>query len=165
MSESIKNPPDTGVTAPSTRVLRQFRIVFNAVKSHFRQVEREAGVGGAQLWALAVIAGTPGIGVTGLARELDIHQSTASNLTKTLIERGLVTATREGLDRRSVALRLLPAAEQVLEKAPMPFTGVLPDALAALDPETLARLERDLGTLIAALAADEAGANTLISQL
>lgn len=36
----------------STRVLRQFRIVFNAVRSHFRQVEREAGIGGAQLWAL-----------------------------------------------------------------------------------------------------------------
>jgi DNA-binding MarR family transcriptional regulator len=165
MSESIKNPPETGAPLPSTRVLRQFRIVFNAVKSHFRQVEREAGVGGAQLWALAVIAGTPGIGVTGLARELDIHQSTASNLTKTLIERGLVAATREGLDRRSVALRLLPPAEQVLEKAPMPFTGVLPDALAGLGPETLARLERDLGTLIAALEADETAAKTLIAQL
>ena len=47
----------------STRVLRQFRVVFNAVKTHFRQVEREAGVGGAQLWALSVIDRRPGIGV------------------------------------------------------------------------------------------------------
>ncbi len=144
--------------------MRQFRIVFNAVKAHFRQVEREAGVGGAQLWALAVIQRTPGIGVTELARELDIHQSTASNLTRALIERGLVSAGRESLDRRTVALRLLPPAEDVLKAAPMPFTGVLPDALSSLDPATLARLEQDLGELITALAADESAANVMLSQ-
>lgn len=165
MSESIKNLQAAEDAAPATRVLRQFRIVFNAVKTHFRQVEREAGVGGAQLWALAVIGRMPGIGVTGLARELDIHQSTASNLTKTLIERGLVAAAREGLDRRSVALRLLPPAEEVLKSAPMPFAGVLPDALAGLDPETLARLEHDLGKLIAVLEADEAAAGLPLGQL
>lgn len=149
---------------PATRVLRQFRIVFNAVKAHFRQVEREAGVGGAQLWALAVIQRTPGIGVTELARELDIHQSTASNLTRALIERGLVSAGRESLDRRTVSLRLLPAAEDVLKAAPMPFTGVLPDALSSLDPSTLARLEQDLGALITALEADESAGKMLLSQ-
>lgn len=164
MPESIDNPLGAAEPAPSTRVLRQFRIVFNAVKTHFRQVERDAGVGGAQLWALAVVGRRPGIGVTGLARELDIHQSTASNLTRTLIERGLVSAAREGLDRRSVALRLLPAGEQVLGSAPMPFTGVLPDALSALDAPTLARLEQDLAKLIAVLAADEAGASVPLSQ-
>jgi MarR family transcriptional regulator, organic hydroperoxide resistance regulator len=165
MSEPNKTLATSAEVVPATRVLRQFRIVFNAIKSHFRQVEREAGVGGAQLWALAVIAGSPGIGVTGLARELDIHQSTASNLIKTLIERGLVAAARKGLDRRSVALRLLPAGEEVLGNAPMPFTGVLPDALSALDAPTLARLEQDLGKLIAVLEADEAGARVPLSQL
>jgi DNA-binding MarR family transcriptional regulator len=164
MSESIKtNGGDEPV--PATRVLRQFRIVFNAVKTHFRQVEREAGVGGAQLWALAVIGRSPGIGVTGLSRELDIHQSTASNLIKALIERRLVVAAREGLDRRSVALRLLPEGEEVLRSAPMPFAGVLPDALQALDPQTLARLEHDLGKLIAVLAADESAGEVPLAQL
>jgi DNA-binding MarR family transcriptional regulator len=164
MPNSIQNNGLDEVVAP-TRVLRQFRIVFNAVKSHFRQVEREAGVGGAQLWALSVIERSPGIGVTGLSRQLDIHQSTASNLIKALIERGLVVAAREGLDRRSVALRLLPAGAEVLKAAPIPFSGVLPDALAALDPETLARLEQDLSKLIAVLAADESAANVMLSQL
>jgi DNA-binding MarR family transcriptional regulator len=148
---------------PATRVLRQFRVVFNAVKTHFRQVEREAGLGGAQLWALSVIERSPGIGVTELARALDIHQSTASNLIKALVERGLINAAREGIDRRGVALRVLPQGEQLLRKAPGPFTGVLPDALAGLDEETLARLEQDLGKLIKALAADEAGASVLLA--
>jgi DNA-binding MarR family transcriptional regulator len=166
MSSSLKPPDDrTGTVVPATRVLRQFRVVFNAVKSHFRQVEREAGVGGAQLWALSVIAASPGIGVTELARALDIHQSTASNLIKTLVERGLIGSAREGADRRGVALRALPEGEQVLSTAPGPFAGVLPDALASLDDATLARLEQDLARLIEALAADEEGASVPLAQL
>lgn len=152
-------------SSPPMRVLRQFRIVFNAVKTHFRQVEREAGVGGAQLWALSVIEGKPGIGATGLARELDIHQSTASNLVRTLIERGYVSASREGADRRAVALRVLPLGLDVLRSAPAPFAGVLPDALASLDEATLLRLEQDLGRLIAELAADDDAAQVPLSQL
>ncbi|MDN4053957.1 MarR family winged helix-turn-helix transcriptional regulator [Massilia sp. YIM B02763] len=159
-------PPATQpATPPETRVLRQFRIVFNSVKTHFRQVEREAGVGGAQLWALSVIQSQPGIGVTGLARELDIHQSTASNLLKALVERGLVAAGREGMDRRSVALRLTPAGSEVLSSAPMPFAGVLPDALSSLDASTLARLEEDLSKLITLLEADETSAKVPLAQL
>jgi DNA-binding MarR family transcriptional regulator len=150
---------------PANRVLRQFRVVFNSVKTHFRQVEREAGVGGAQLWALSVIERRPGIGVTELARELDIHQSTASNLLKSLVERGLVATSREGMDRRSVALRIQPAGAEVLRSAPMPFTGVLPDALSSLDAETLGRMEKDLARLIALLAADEESAKLPLSQL
>jgi hypothetical protein len=40
-------------------------VVFNAVKTHFRQVEATAGVAGAQVWALSVIQHEPGIGVGG----------------------------------------------------------------------------------------------------
>ena len=162
MSSSDTNS-NSDALAPANRVLRQFRVVFNSVKTHFRQVEREAGVGGAQLWALSVIERRPGIGVTELSRELDIHQSTASNLLKSLVERGLVATAREGLDRRSVALRIQPAGQEVLRSAPMPFTGVLPDALSSLDAETLKRLEQDLGKLIALLAADEEAAKFLLS--
>jgi len=164
MSSSSNSSKAADSAAPATRVLRQFRVVFNSVKTHFRQVEREAGVGGAQLWALSVIERRPGIGVTELSRELDIHQSTASNLIKSLSERGLVTAAREGLDRRSVSLRIAAGGEEVLKSAPLPFAGVLPDALSTLDPATLDRLEEDLGKLIALLEADEASAKIPLSQ-
>ena len=150
---------------PATRVLRQFRIVFNSVKTHFRQVEREAGLGGAQLWALSVIAQSPGIGVTELARALDLHQSTASNLVRSLSSRGLVAATREGADRRSVALRALPSADELLKRAPMPFAGVLPDALSGLDAATLTRLEADLARVIDALATKTDAAQVHMSEI
>lgn len=171
MSENSVPPPENEqpqtaqVNEQPLRVLRQFRIVFNAVKSHFRQVEREAGLGGAQLWALSVIERNPGIGATGLARELDIHQSTASNLVRGLVERGFVSGSREGADRRNVALQLQPPGREVLQRAPMPFAGVLPDALASLDQATLQQLEQNLGHLIARLDVDEAAGRTPLAQL
>jgi DNA-binding MarR family transcriptional regulator len=162
---SASAPGQTPDLSAETRVLRQFRVVFNSVKTHFRQVERDAGLGGAQLWALSVIAQSPGIGVTELARALDIHQSTASNLVRSLSERGLVNPVRGGSDRRSVALHALPAADALLARAPVPFAGVLPDALASLDGDTLQRLEQDLARLIAVLAADPSSAQVPLAQL
>ncbi|MFI4938780.1 MAG: MarR family winged helix-turn-helix transcriptional regulator [Burkholderiales bacterium] len=151
--------------ASTARVLRQFRVVINSVKTHFRQVEKVAGVGGAQLWALSVIQSNSGIGMNDLAQAMDIHQSTASNLVKTLVAHGMVEVTKAGADRRAVTLQIMPSGVKVLRKAPAPFAGVLPDALASLDALTLSRLERDLGKLILALNADERAANTPLADL
>ncbi|MEO5881007.1 MAG: MarR family winged helix-turn-helix transcriptional regulator [Caldimonas sp.] len=148
----------------SVRVLRRFRLVFNAVKAHFQQVEKLAGVGGAQLWALSVVAARPGLGVTHLAREMDVHQSTASNLVRSLVERGLITATRASADRRAVQLHLLPAGRRVLRRAPGPLAGLLPQALDSLDEATLARLDADLARLIDVLGVDLGHAKVPLGQ-
>lgn len=163
-TRSPTSPPAAAPVAP-VRVLRQFRIVFNAVRGHFREVEREAGIGGAQLWALSEIAAGGGIGVNELAVALDIHQSTASNLVRALTERGLVRAERRPEDRRATALLTTEAGRELLASAPAPFRGVLPAALSSLDPAVLARLETDLAQLISALHADEAGAKTPLAEL
>jgi DNA-binding MarR family transcriptional regulator len=146
-------------------VLRQFRQVFNAVKSHFQQVEKTVGMGGAQVWALSVVRDHPGIGVGALARAMSIHQSTASNLVRTLMEREMVVAVKQGADRRAVQLNLLPGGAKVLRNAPGPFAGVLPDALKALSPATLQRLQSDLAELIVVIDADERGASILLSDI
>ena len=150
---------------PELRVLRRFRLIFNAVKTHFQQVERHAGVGGAQLWALSVIQASPGIGVKGLAMAMDIHQTTASNLVKALVLAQMIAAEKNGPDRRAVQLRVLRAGAHVLRKAPGPFSGVLPEALATLDTATLNRLDGDLALLIGALQADERAAGIPLAQM
>lgn len=147
------------------RVLRQFRQIFNAVKTHFQQVEKHAGLGGAQVWALSVIRDRPGIGVNGLARAIDVRQPTASNLVKSLVEQDFVHVRRDERDRRAVMVFLRPAGARVLRRSPAPFTGVLPDALASLDAATIERLERDLGALIRVLAADRRAATIPLSHM
>ena len=149
----------------AVRVLRQFRLVFNTVKTHFQQMEKRAGLGGAQVWALSVVRDRPGIGVNDLARALDVRQPTASNLVKALAEQDLIEVRKDERDGRVVMLHVRPAGSRVLRRAPGPFTGVLPEALSTLDPATLERLEQDLAMLIKVLGADERGANIPLSQM
>jgi DNA-binding MarR family transcriptional regulator len=152
-------------SAAATQVLRQFRSVFNAVKSHFQQVEKRAGIGGAQVWALSTIQAQPGIGMNGLATAMDIHQTTASNLVKGLLKLELVRTEKNGPDKRAVQLFVLPKARGVLKKVPGPFSGVLPTALAQLDATTLLRLEEDLALLLAVLKTDDKAAKTPLADL
>jgi DNA-binding MarR family transcriptional regulator len=157
--------PGSEVPDPAARVLRQFRVIFNAIKTHFAQVEKHAGIGGAQVWALSVIRSNPGLSVNDLARAMDVHQSTASNLVKALAELNMIGMEKNSADRRSLRLRIAPAGSKVLRRAPGPFTGVLPEALAALDARTLNRLQKDLDMLIAALVADDRAARLPLRQM
>lgn len=149
----------------AVRVLRQFRQIFNAVKTHFRRVEKKVGLGGVQVWALSVIRDRPRIGVGELARAMSIHQSTASNLVRALVERELVATAKDGGDRRAVRLSLLPAGAHLLRRSPAPLTGVLPQALSSLDARDLRRLEADLGVLIERLRVTARSAGTPLTDL
>lgn len=122
-------------------VLQQFRFVFKSVKKHFRWMEKETGVSGSQLWALAQISGTPGMSVTQLARALAIHQSTASNLIDKLVQRDLARRERESEDQRIVRLYPTKLGKAIVAKAPQPVEGVLPDALMRLPIDELLKLD------------------------
>ncbi len=156
---------DSQKAESAAQVLRQFRSVFNAVKTHFQQVEKRAGVGGAQVWALSSIRAQPGIGMNDLAMAMDVHQTTASNLVKGLLKLELVKAEKKGPDKRAVQLYILPAGRAVLKKVPGPFSGVLPMALSKLDAKTLLRLEHDLSHLLALLNTDESAEKTPLAHL
>lgn len=154
-AEQAPAPADAAHTEASQRVLRRFRSVFNAVKTHFQQVERQAGVGGAKVWALSLIRGEPGIGIGALAAAMDVHQTTASNLVRALVEQGLAESHRSGVDRRASQLKVTRAGVRLLERAPGPFAGVLPEALQRLDAAMLKRLDEDLAALLDVLHPDK----------
>ncbi len=159
-----ERPKKTEAATPA-KVLRRFRVVFNAVRTHFRQVEKQVGLGGAQVWALRLVQQNPGIGMGGIASEMDIHQSTASNLIKVLVRKELITMEKAADDRRNVQLKILPAGRKVLTKVTGPFEGVLPVALGNLSGKTLERLDQDLGALILLLQADETAEETPLADL
>jgi len=155
----------TGSADSAGRVLRQFRLVFNAVKTHFQQVERRAGVGGTQVWALSIIRQRPGIGVSELARALDVRQPTASNIVRLLVDQGHAAMRKDDADRRAVQLYVLAAGARVLRRAPGPFAGVLPQALAKMQPDALRRLEQDLSALLGLLDTDDRAAGVPLAQM
>jgi MarR family transcriptional regulator, organic hydroperoxide resistance regulator len=140
------------------RVLQQFRVIFKSIRSHYQQVERRAGLSGAQLWALAEVAKNPGRPVGELARALAVHQSTASNLVRRLERSGMLTRERQGRDQREVQLFASAKGVRVLKRAPRPLIGVLQQALSELPVERLERLHVELERLIALLKVRQAAA-------
>ena len=130
-------------------VLEQFRVIVKSIRRHYQDVERRAGVTGAQLWALAQIAGHPGSPVGELARALAVHQSTASNLVRELLRRRLVTRERRGRDLRHVQLYPSKKGLGLLKAAPRPLIGVLQQALSELPAARLVALHAELAHVIA----------------
>ena len=149
----------------AAQVLRQFRVVFAEVRHHFQLVEKQVGIGGAQVWALSVIGRRPGLGMQDLAVAMDIHQSTASNLVRQLIKRDLVRSDRSTADRRAVELHLQPAGIALLASAPGPHEGVLPRALQKLPAQTLNQLQAGLGQLLGVLTASDDAAGIPLAEL
>jgi DNA-binding MarR family transcriptional regulator len=124
--------------------LKLFRIIFKAANKHFTEIEQQAGVGGASLWALAEIGQTASLTVSGLAKAMSIHQTTASNLLDKLEKDGFVLRTRSANDRRVVELSLTAKGYEAISKAPKPHHGVLPEALLKLSPVELTALIQNL---------------------
>lgn len=147
------NTPDhsESTKAVALEVLKLFRIIFKSANRHFHEIEKIAGVGGASLWALAEIGDTENLTVSKLASSMSIHQSTASNLIDKLEAKGYIVRKRGVDDRRMVLLQLTSFGREVLNKAPLPHRGILPDALMRLDPETLVQISSHLNALISSM--------------
>ncbi|MFY8063824.1 MAG: MarR family winged helix-turn-helix transcriptional regulator, partial [Usitatibacteraceae bacterium] len=129
-------------------VLKQFRVVIANIKRHYMAVERSSGVGGAQLWALCALAGHSKMTVGELARELAIHQSTASNLLDGLVTQGYVEKRRIHADKRTVTVVLTTQGKRVVKNAPQPAIGILQSALLALPNNNLSQLHNNLAELL-----------------
>lgn len=147
-------------------VLIKFRVIFKSIKKHFRWVEQQTGVNGAQLWVLAVVAEKPGIKVKDLAKVMSIHQSTTSNLIDLLVKQGLIRRERSEEDQRVVHLFPEAAGRRLINKAPQPLQGVLPDALTRMQTADLTELDLLLFDLISKMKVqDKSGKSTLLSSI
>lgn len=139
------------VTQPSEdvmAVLKEFRLIFKSVKRHFQWVEKQTGISGAQLWAMATVVEQPGIRVTELGKTMAIHQSTTSNLVERLVQADLVRRERAAADQRVVQLYPTVKGTRLVKKAPVSVRGVLMDALDKLNTKELAQLNNSLKSLI-----------------
>jgi DNA-binding MarR family transcriptional regulator len=147
-------------------VLKQFRVVIANIKRHYKAVERSSGVGGAQLWALCAVARHSKMTVGDLARELAIHQSTASNLLDGLVAQGFIEKQRIHADRRTVTVVLTAQGKRAVKAAPQPAIGILQSALLALPNNNLSQLHNNLAALLVHMGAKSTrDASTPISKV
>ncbi len=135
-------------SAEVMQVLKEFRLIFKSVKRHFQWVEKQTGISGAQLWAMAAVVEKPGIRVTELGQTMAIHQSTTSNLVERLVQADLLRRERSNKDQRVVQLYPTAKGTRLVKKAPAPVRGLLMDGLEKLEPRELANLKNALAKLI-----------------
>jgi len=132
-------------------ITKQLRVVFRAVQSHSKTVERQCGLSSAKLWMMWELFANPGLKVSELARTLTIHPSTCSNMLDQLEDKGLVRRDRSSVDQRAVHLFLTEEGTKLLAKAPRPAQGTLSEALERLSDNHLIHLEDGLDKLIEAM--------------
>jgi DNA-binding MarR family transcriptional regulator len=128
--------------------LKKLRIVIRAAQRHSAWIEKQCGVSGAQLWILQELHESPGMRVGELADKLAIHQTTTSNLLDTLVKKGYVAKARDPDDQRVVKLHLSEEGMILLQRAPTPARGLLPEALRKMDEQGLQDLNNGLGSLL-----------------
>ncbi|MBC8207614.1 MAG: MarR family transcriptional regulator [Desulfobulbaceae bacterium] len=132
-------------------ITRQLRVVFRAIQSHSKTVERTCGLSSAKLWMMSELSVNPGLKVSELARALMIHASTCSNMLDQLEDKGLVRRDRSRADQRAVHLYLTDAGVKLLAKAPGPAQGTLSSAFGRLGDGHLLQLEDGLSALVDAM--------------
>lgn len=132
-------------------ILKKLRIVIRAAQQHSLWIEKQCGVSGAQLWIMQELLECSNLRVGELAQKLAIHQTTASNLLDALGKRGYINKTRDAADQRVVRVNLTEQGVALLEQAPKPARGLLPEALRHMDEASLAGLNTGLQGLMSGI--------------
>src|SRR5512140_162241 len=102
------SPPASRKGDPIT-VLQQFRQLFRVSQRHFQRIESRCGVSGAELWALAELARSPGLTISQAAAALSVPLSTSSALPDKLELQGLVRREPRSNDQRIVRVYITAA--------------------------------------------------------
>jgi DNA-binding MarR family transcriptional regulator len=101
----------------------------------------------AQVTVLRLLVAAGPMSPARLADELRLARSTVSNLIRGLDEAGLVKRLPSKVDGRSVLIEPTGLAGRVLESFQRGRTGVIADALSALEPSQRAQVESALPAL------------------
>ena len=148
MSRNPKSAQQHSSELSHLEILQKFRIIVSAAQKYSQRVEKQLGVTGAQLWIMKEIDVTPGLRVGEVAKKLAIHQTTASNLLDALEKKEMICKSRQETDQRIVNLTLTEKGRLLMQKAPEPVRGLLPEALSQMKSDDLMLLGESMNILL-----------------
>ena len=129
--------------------------MFQVVNEQSKQVERETGLTGPQVWAIKVIALSGPIRVSELAKRMYLHPATVGGILDRLEKRGLIARHRSTSDRRVVDVELTAEGRQLVESSPEVATNKIAHGLESLAFTELAVIHHGLERLTGILDARE----------
>jgi MarR family transcriptional regulator, organic hydroperoxide resistance regulator len=125
--------PDTVISD----IMQSLRRIVKAIQDYSHEVSGKFGVTGPQLWALKTISREGSLPLGELSKKMYLDPSTVSGVIDRLESKGYVIRDRNQEDRRVVKVRLTPAGELLVEKAPNPAQGKMIHGLRGLSEDEL----------------------------
>jgi MarR family transcriptional regulator, organic hydroperoxide resistance regulator len=117
--------------------MQALRRIVKAIQDYSHQVFSEFGVTGPQLWAMKTIFQYNSLPLGELSKKMYLHPSTISGVVDRLENKGYALRDRNSADRRVVTVRLTPAGESLVRKAPNPAQGKMIHGLRNLKEDEL----------------------------
>jgi DNA-binding MarR family transcriptional regulator len=133
-------PPD--VTAA---IMGKLRIIDRELKRHSAAIEAAVGVRYMEGLFLRIVAGSPGIRLTEVAKMMDLSQGASSNVKRALLQRQLLEEKMDLDDRRAILLYATPAGREAVERGKQTVRSALTIAASEMSREELLELDRLLG--------------------
>ena len=109
--------------AQVSETMQSLRRIFKALQDYSQEVSSSFGITGPQLWALKTLSRHDGLALGDLSRQMYLHPSTITGVIDRLERKGYVARDRDRNDRRVVKVKLTPAGEELVAKAPNPVQG------------------------------------------
>lgn len=118
-------------------IMDNIRRVFQVVNEQSKQVERESGLTGPQVWAIKVISSHGTLRVSELAAKMYLHPTTIVGILDRLEKRGLVCRTRSVEDRRVVDVSLTEEGRNLVDHTPEVASNKITKGLESLSDQEL----------------------------
>jgi DNA-binding MarR family transcriptional regulator len=132
-------------------ILDAFRHVVHATRAFSQETEEQAGLTGAQLFALQAISRHGPLSVNELAERTHTHQSSVSVVAQRLVEKRLAQKRASPRDRRQVQLSATAKGKTLVARHPNAVQDRLIEALEALAPTERQQLAALLGRVVTGL--------------
>lgn len=123
---------EVDATSAPARAMDGLRRFVRVLRKSNTELERETGITAAQLFVLKHIADHPGGSLGDVAERTLTTQSTASEVVRRLVQRGLVSRVAAADDRRRIALSVSESGERILGASAPPVQERLIAALTHL---------------------------------
>jgi DNA-binding MarR family transcriptional regulator len=132
--QSCQEPPVSNSLRLDESIVSALRRIIRAVDLHSRDLLQNYGLTAPQLMTLQELARLQPVPVGVLSNAVHVSQATMTGILDRLEQRALVQRTRDGVDRRSVTITILPEGTKLLKKAPSLLQDQFREQLARLKP-------------------------------
>jgi DNA-binding MarR family transcriptional regulator len=140
--------------AATMEILDDLRRVFQAINDYSRAAERTTGLTAHQLWAIKIVAKSPSMKVSDLARTMHLRPPTVVGILDRLEAKQLIQRTAAKHDRRVVEVRLTEQAREIVDHAPEVAQDMLQKGLAELSDQQRTHVKEGMRLMAKLLGAE-----------